>query len=112
MQSFNTMLLLMVSGHAYALHVTCGTLCTKMCRVAFVFWPYGLYKSYFSAYSKPSIERNVMLLEFYKQVSIGLFYVIIATVFSLKRQCRKLCISENQGSTCGSFRYVKNFPCC
>lgn len=38
-----------------------------MCRIAFIFWHYGLYESYFNAYSRPAIKKKVMLLELYKQ---------------------------------------------
>lgn len=54
-----------------------------MCRIAFIFWHYGLYESCFNAYSRPAIQKNVILLEFYKQqFKQGCFMLLLLTFYN------------------------------
>lgn len=54
-----------------------------MCRIAFIFWHCELYESYFNAYSRPAIQKNVILLEYYKQeFEHGWFMLLLLTFYN------------------------------
>lgn len=102
-------------ANVYALHVICGCSQERMCRIAFIFWHYELHESYFNAYSCPAIQKNVMLLEFYKQeFKQGWFVLLLLTFYNeeaniLIIKSQTLCLLPNK---CISYRYVENFSYC
>lgn len=70
-------------ANVYALHVICGCSQERMCRIAFIFWHCELYESYFNAYSRPAIQKNVILLEYYKQeFEHGWFMLLLLTFYN------------------------------
>lgn len=85
-----------------------------MRRIAFIFWRYELHESYFNAYSRPAIQKNVILLEFYKQeFKQGWFMLLLLTFYNeeailiIRSQTRLLLPNE-----CVNYRYGENFSYC
>lgn len=99
-------------ANVYALHVICGCSQERMCRIAFIFWHYELHESYFNAYSRPAIKKNVILLEWYKQeFKQGWFMLLLLTFYNeeanipITRSQTRLLLPNK----CISYRYDENF---
>lgn len=99
-------------ANVYALHVICGCSQERMCRIAFIFWHYELHESYFNAYSRLAIKKNLILLEFYKQeFKQGWFMLLLLTFYNeetnIRSQTRLLLPNKSI-----RYRYDENFFYC
>lgn len=94
-----------------ALHVICGCSQERMCRIAFIFWHYGLYESSFNAYSRPAIQKNVILLEFYKQeFKQGCFMLLLLPFYKEEATyCHQKSNSNLLPHKCVSYMYAESF---